>query len=114
MIDIIMCESNQRYCSQRENAGCEWRTYLDWIKGGIDLRQVYIEVHNFPPIANKMFQDIHDEGYAIFHKVSFCLFGFSLLHFANLTCVSQEPNIQWGGGNCVEYSFLKLHKDYFV
>mmetsp|Transcript_10448 Transcript_10448/g.14961 ORF Transcript_10448/g.14961 Transcript_10448/m.14961 type:complete len:196 (-) Transcript_10448:205-792(-) len=73
--------------------GCEWRTYEDWIKGGVDLRQVFIEVHNFPPIANKMFEDIHDEGFVIFHK---------------------EPNIQWGGGNCVEFSFLRLHKDFFI
>ena len=72
--------------------GCEWRTYRDWIFGGADLRQIILEVHNQPIIANTMFQDLHDQGYVIFHK---------------------EPNIQFSGGRCVEFSFLKLHKDFF-
>jgi hypothetical protein len=72
--------------------GCEWRTYRDWIFGGADLRQILLEVHNLPTIANTMFQDLHDQGYVIFHK---------------------EPNIQSSGGNCVEFAFLKLHKDFF-
>lgn len=74
--------------------GCEWRTYRDWIFGdGVDLRQIFIEVHNYPLIGNQFFEDIHKQGYVIFHK---------------------EPNIQWGGGNCVEFSFLKLHQDFFT
>jgi hypothetical protein len=72
--------------------GCEWRTYRDWIFGNVDLRQIFIEVHNYPLIGNTFFEDIHKQGYVIFHK---------------------EPNIQWGGGNCVEFSFLKLHQDFF-
>jgi hypothetical protein len=73
--------------------GCEWKTYRDWVMGDVDLRQIFLEVHNHPSIANKLFEDLHAQNSVIFHK---------------------EPNIQWGGGNCVEFSFLRLHKDFFV
>jgi hypothetical protein len=73
--------------------GCEWQTYKDWIMHSkVDIRQVCVEVHNFPPMANEFFQDMHDEGYVIFHK---------------------EANIEWANGDCVEFSFLKLHQDFF-
>jgi hypothetical protein len=77
--------------------GCEYRTYKDWImpsygNKNADIRQVVVEVHDFPSNTNQFFQDFHDQGYVIFHK---------------------EPNIEWSGGDCVEFSFLKLHQDFF-
>lgn len=72
--------------------GCEWKTYKDWTNGSIFIQQILVEVHDTPLVSNYMFNELHDEGYVIFNK---------------------EPNIQFGGGRCVEYSFLKLNKDYF-
>jgi len=73
--------------------GCEWHVYKDWLKAPADIRQILLEVHNVPPIANGLFNAMQKGGYVTFHK---------------------EPNIQWSGGNCTEYSFLKLSKDFFV
>jgi hypothetical protein len=56
-------------------------------------RQILIEVHSVSDLTAQFFEDMHAEGYVIFHK---------------------EPNIQWSGGACTEFSFLKLAKDYFV
>ncbi|KAG7366630.1 methyltransferase domain containing protein [Nitzschia inconspicua] len=69
--------------------GCEWSTYKDWL--GADLRQILIEVHKVPKIAQDFFLDLQKAGYVTFHK---------------------EPNIQFGGGECVEYAFLKLNTSY--
>ena len=71
--------------------GCEWGAYKDFLKQ--DLRQILIEVHSVSGITAQFFDDMHNEGYVIFHK---------------------EPNIQWSGGACTEFSFLKLSKDYFL
>jgi len=64
---------------------CEWSTYKDWLKA--DLRQILVEVHNIPAIVQDFFSDLQKAGYVTFHK---------------------EPNIQYGGGRCVEYAMLKL------
>lgn len=69
--------------------GCEWSTYKDWI--GADMRQILVEVHLVPAIAQDFFSDLQKAGYVTYHK---------------------EPNIQWGGGECVEYAMLKLSTEY--
>ena len=71
--------------------GCEWGAYKDFLKQ--DLRQILIEVHSVSDVTAQFFDELHDAGYVIFHK---------------------EPNIQWSGGACTEFSFLKLAKDYFL
>ncbi|KAI2493959.1 methyltransferase domain-containing protein [Fragilaria crotonensis] len=70
--------------------GCEWSTYKDFLKQ--DLRQILVEVHSVSQVTPQFFDDLHNEGYVIFHK---------------------EPNIQWSGGKCTEFSFLKLAHEYF-
>eukprot|EP00540_Astrosyne_radiata_P023186 CAMPEP_0116864376 /NCGR_PEP_ID=MMETSP0418-20121206/24785_1 /TAXON_ID=1158023 /ORGANISM="Astrosyne radiata, Strain 13vi08-1A" /LENGTH=150 /DNA_ID=CAMNT_0004499585 /DNA_START=114 /DNA_END=566 /DNA_ORIENTATION=- len=71
--------------------GCEWLIYKELLE--VDLRQILIEVHDFVPnVITDFFQSLHDAGYVMFHK---------------------EPNIQFGGGRCVEFSFLKLAKSFF-
>lgn len=69
--------------------GCEWSTYKDWIDA--DIRQLLVEVHHVPQIANDFFTDLRKAGYVTYHK---------------------EPNIQYGGGECLEYAMLKLSLDY--
>lgn len=73
--------------------GCEWFTYKDWLSGVIDVRQILVEVHDTPPIVNNFFNDLHAANFVMFHK---------------------EPNIQYAGGACVEFSFLKLHESFFA
>jgi Methyltransferase domain len=70
--------------------GCEWGAYKDLLQQ--DLRQIVVEVHGVSKVTNQFFQDFHEQGYVIFHK---------------------EPNIEWASGNCVEFSFLKLSKEFF-
>jgi len=70
--------------------GCEYYSYKDWLQ--VDLRQILIEVHMTPDVTDSFFAEIHDANYAMFHK---------------------EPNIQYGGGKCVEFSFIKLAPSFF-
>lgn len=75
---------------------CEWSTWQDWFGPSIPmLQQILIEVHDTPLQHTLPFFDglMKDRGYVMFHK---------------------EPNIQFAGGNCVEFSFLKLHDEFFV
>lgn len=44
--------------------GCEWSTYKDWI--GADMRQILVEVHLVPPIAQDFFSDLQKAGYVTF------------------------------------------------
>jgi hypothetical protein len=44
--------------------GCEWSTYKDWL--GADLRQILIEVHKVPKIAQSFFSDLQRAGYVTF------------------------------------------------
>ncbi|KAI2489284.1 methyltransferase domain-containing protein [Fragilaria crotonensis] len=69
--------------------GCEWSTHKDILNQNI--RQILVEVHAWNSISDKFFEDLHDAGYAIFHK---------------------EPNLLTGG-NCIEFAFLRLAKDFF-
>ena len=72
--------------------GCELETFKTWFSGTPSIRQIQLEVHR--GTGDKPRTPIHElmlflksKGYVIFHK---------------------EPNIQSGGGVCVEYAFLRL------
>jgi hypothetical protein len=69
--------------------GCEWATYKDWLE--TDIRQILVEMHMVPQVAVNFFSDFQRAGYVTFHK---------------------EPNIEYGGGVCVEYAMLKLSKKF--
>lgn len=72
--------------------GCEWRggVHLDILQQ--DVRQLNMELHDYPACANQTMFDIHQAGYVILHK-------------------------QWeypqSGGNWVQYAFLKLAPSFF-
>ena len=73
--------------------GCEWDTYKSWFDGNTIIRQIQVEVHwgteGAPPTSAQNFMlFLKSKGYVIFHK---------------------EPNIQSGGGSCIEYAFLLLN-----
>jgi hypothetical protein len=84
--------------------GCEWDTYPAFFESGVELRQILIELHstmegkgiyNPMPLPQSVdfFDSMYRHGYVIFHK---------------------EVNIQhWEARQCIEYAFLKLHKDFF-
>jgi hypothetical protein len=44
--------------------GCEWSTYKDWISA--DLRQILVEVHRVPAVAQDFFSDLQKAGYVSF------------------------------------------------
>ena len=69
--------------------GCEWITYKDWITA--DIRQLLLEVHSVPQNVHEFFEDLQKAGFVTFHK---------------------EPNIQYGGGQCVEYAMIKLNRTF--
>jgi hypothetical protein len=71
----------------------------NYFESGVELRQILIELHSkkkkMPnPVAFDFFEAMHREGDVIFHK---------------------EINIRfWHVSQCIEYAFLKLHKDFFA
>jgi FkbM family methyltransferase len=71
--------------------GCEAAIIKDLLE--IDVRQILLEVHGVCGLTDELFTSISNSGYVIFHK---------------------EPNIQYALGKCVEYSFLRLSKRYFI
>jgi hypothetical protein len=71
---------------------CEWSTFQDWFSVGLDIRQILVEVHGAPAVANEFFKTLQDQGYVTFHK---------------------EPNIIMWGGRLIEYAFLKLDSSFF-
>jgi len=73
--------------------GCEWTTFEEWFDSGASLRQILVEVHQSPrDKADNFFLSMQKAGYVTFHK---------------------EPNIQYAGGKCVEYAFIKLEDSFF-
>lgn len=72
--------------------GCEFYTYKDWFQASVKIRQILVEVHGTPELTDDFFSHIHSQNYVMFHK---------------------EPNIQWSGGDCLEFSFLKLNGSFF-
>jgi hypothetical protein len=79
--------------------GCEWTTFDGWFDAGATLRQIQVDVHQFPASTNSrpikftisFFLDMQKAGYVTFHK---------------------EPNIQFADRNCVVYAFLKLEDSF--
>lgn len=69
--------------------GCEWDTYKDWIQSGVDIHQIQVELHWRDDAAKvqEFYKFLGDQGYVIFSK---------------------ESNTEGCGGDCIEYSFLKL------
>jgi hypothetical protein len=78
---------------------------LDWIN--TDIRQILIETHELPRVdkptvtsygtlpamrASDYFDAFKQAGFVLFNK---------------------EVNSAWGEGKCVEWSYLKLHADFF-
>lgn len=47
--------------------GCEWSTYKDWINA--DLRQIVVEVHRAPEVAQDFFSDLQKAGYVSFVSI---------------------------------------------
>eukprot|EP00591_Stephanopyxis_turris_P002394 CAMPEP_0195512526 /NCGR_PEP_ID=MMETSP0794_2-20130614/4453_1 /TAXON_ID=515487 /ORGANISM="Stephanopyxis turris, Strain CCMP 815" /LENGTH=277 /DNA_ID=CAMNT_0040640329 /DNA_START=149 /DNA_END=982 /DNA_ORIENTATION=+ len=70
---------------------CEWGAYQDWLNAPLFMRQILVEVHYVPSNAIDFFTSLQSAGYVNFHK---------------------EPNMACGG-DCVEYSFLKLDESFF-
>lgn len=73
--------------------GCEWDCFQDWI--GLDIRQILIETHALP--ENK----------------SLGLQFFDSFVQNNFVMFSKEVN-PWGGGQYVEFSYIKLHPDFLA
>lgn len=77
--------------------GCEWTTYRDWLKADVDIRQILVELHwrNAGETNNQRAASAHQFYGALFRE--------------GYVTFSKEPNtLGKHGGNCVEYSFLKL------
>ncbi len=72
--------------------GCEWDTFQDWID--LDIRQILIETHSLP--QNKSLGLNFFDAFLQNHFVMF----------------SKEVN-PWGGGECVEFSYIKLQSNFF-
>lgn len=73
----------------------QWNSYKDWFddSGVTGLHQILVETHKIPgKQAVDFFEYLHQKGYAMFHR---------------------EPNIQYGGGACIEFSFLQLNPSFF-
>jgi len=73
--------------------GCEFETVRSWFgDGSVAIRQILLEIHKGtegaqPPPTQELMLFLESKGFVIFHK---------------------EPNIQYGGGLCIEYAFLRL------
>jgi len=69
--------------------GCEWETYESWLGSGVNIGQILVEMHwrQNPETIHRMFDFLAKKGYVVFNK---------------------EPNTLGCGGECIEYSFLKL------
>lgn len=73
--------------------GCEWTSFQDWI-GVYDIRQVLVETHTLPKNKTQglqYFDSFVQNNYFMFSK---------------------EVN-PWGGGACLEFSYIKLHPDFY-
>ena len=73
---------------------CEWRTWKNWFGPSMPmLQQILVETHATPKdYVLPFFNGIMDNGYVMFHK---------------------EPNIQFAGGDAMEFAFLKLNNAFF-
>jgi Methyltransferase domain len=85
--------------------GCEWHSYKDWIDA--DLRQIMMETHELPIVVKAKRTDFGilptvaaSEVFDTFKQHGFVLY-------------SKEVNTNNGLGRSAEWSFLKLHPDFF-
>jgi hypothetical protein len=78
------------YCRELLSSHCfTLSRYL--FRAFLDLRQVLLETHDNPKGTAKFFQSFFDHGFGLFSK-------------------EQNP---WGKGGCLEYSFVRLHLDFW-
>jgi hypothetical protein len=80
---------------------CEWANYGDWI--GADIRQILIENHGVPSPFS---------GNEWYHKPMQVADYYDSFTANNFAMFSKEVNI-YGGGNCLEFSYIKLHPDFW-
>ena len=81
---------------------CEWYNYKDWIQAG-NIRQILIETHGVPsPYSG-------NDWYRKPMNMAEFFDSFTANHFAMF---SKEVN-PYAGGNCIEFSFIKLHPDFW-
>lgn len=71
--------------------GCEWDTYESWLRDGVFIRQIQVELHGVNEKTHKFFEFLLSRGYVVFNK---------------------EPNTLGCGGNCIEFAFLKLSPEF--
>jgi hypothetical protein len=80
---------------------CEWANYKDWISA--DIRQVLIETHGVPsPVEGNGWHQAPMQVAAF----------FDAFRANNFAMFSKEVNVH-GGGTCVEFSYMKLHPDFW-
>jgi hypothetical protein len=80
---------------------CEWANYRDWITQ--DIRQILIENHGVPsPNGPNLW----------FHKALNVANYYDAFTENNFAMFSKEVNV-YGGGNCLEFSYVKLHPDFW-
>lgn len=74
--------------------GCEWTTFKDWTGPSIPrIQQILVENHRTNGNTVNFYNELMNNGYVIYHK---------------------EPNIlKYCKGDCIEYAFLKLDKNFF-
>jgi hypothetical protein len=80
---------------------CEWANYKDWISA--DIRQVIIQTHGVPsPVRGNQWH----------HKSMQVSDFFDSFTENNFAMFSKEL-VPKSGGNCIEFSFVKLHSDFW-
>jgi mannosyltransferase OCH1-like enzyme len=80
---------------------CEWANYKDWISA--DIRQILIETHGVPSPFDR--SEWHHEPMMVSEF-------FDAFTDNNFAMFSKEVNV-YGGGNCIEFSYIKLHPDFW-
>jgi Methyltransferase domain len=68
----------------------------DWIRNDVDIRQLLIETHSISNVTDPsdFLTDIESAGFAMFSK--------------------EVNSLPVSGGRCVEWSFIKLRRPFFV
>jgi hypothetical protein len=85
--------------------GCEWTSYKDWMN--TDIRQILIETHDLPRVRTPTVTP-----YGTFPAMRASDY-FDAFTQAGFVLFSKEVNSAWGEEKCVEWSYLKLHADFF-
>jgi len=72
--------------------GCEWHTFPEWLKSGVEPRQLLVSFHGAPRNEDEVFEMMAQGNYVIFHR---------------------EADTRYGG-LWQEYGFLRLDSSFFV